>query len=69
MEINELSENNYSERYIKSLKLPFGTIAMHTYNSAENIEIVDLKIINISPYFLYRNLCRIIKKLKTKILK
>ncbi|ELY4880933.1 glucosamine inositolphosphorylceramide transferase family protein [Morganella morganii] len=69
MEINELSENNYSERYIKSLKLPFGTIAMHTYNSAENIEIVDLKIINISPYFLYRNLCRIIKKLKAKILK
>ena len=69
MEIDELSENNYSERYIKSLKLPFGTIAMHTYNSAENIEIVDLKIINISPYFLYRNLCRIIKKLKTKILK
>lgn len=69
MEINELSENNYSERYIKSLKLPFGTIAMHTYNSAENIEIVDLKIINISPYFLYRNLCIIIKKLKAKILK
>lgn len=69
MEINELSENNYSERYIKSLKLPFGTIAMHTYNSAENIEIVDLKIINISPYFLYRNLCRIIKKLKAKIFK
>lgn len=69
MEINELSENNYSERYIKSLKLPFGTIAMHTYNSAGNIEIVDLKIINISPYFLYRNLSRIIKKLKIKILK
>ncbi|MBA5808213.1 hypothetical protein F9883_10015 [Morganella morganii] len=69
MEINELSENNYSERYIKSLKLPFGTIAMHTYNSAGNIEIVDLKIINISPYFLYRNLSRIIKKLKIKTLK
>ncbi|HHN8407657.1 TPA: glucosamine inositolphosphorylceramide transferase family protein [Morganella morganii] len=69
MEINELSENNYSERYVKSLKLPFGTIAMHTYNSAGNIEIVDLKIINISPYFLYRNLSRIIKKLKIKILK
>ncbi len=69
MEITELSEKNYSERYIKSIKLPFGSIAMHTYNYTHDIEIIDLKIINLSPYFLYRNFSRVFKKLITRILK
>ncbi|MEG0279244.1 MAG: hypothetical protein RR510_08045 [Morganella sp. (in: enterobacteria)] len=66
IEITELSGHKYCEKYINSLKLPFRSIAMHTYNISNKIEVIDLKIINISPYFLYRNLSRIFKKLMAK---
>lgn len=69
MGITELSEKIYSECYIKSIKLSFGSIAMHTYNYTYDIEIIDLKIIKLSPYFLYGNFSRVFNKLMTRIFK
>lgn len=69
MEITELSNNRYCEKYRGSLKLPFRSIAMHTHNTSNQVEVIDLKIINLSPYFLYRNLNRMFKKLMVKFSK
>ncbi|WP_131601474.1 glucosamine inositolphosphorylceramide transferase family protein [Photorhabdus khanii] len=66
MKINQLSENGYREEFISKFDLPKNTIAMHTYNFANEIEITDLKIINKDIISLVRNALRIFKKMIKK---
>ncbi|MDE9466099.1 glucosamine inositolphosphorylceramide transferase family protein [Xenorhabdus bovienii] len=66
MRINQLSKDGYHEELISKFNLPKNTIAMHTYNIANDIEITDLKIINKDIYSLGKNSLRILKKIINK---
>ncbi|MCW7762041.1 glucosamine inositolphosphorylceramide transferase family protein [Photorhabdus luminescens] len=68
MKINQLSENEYREELISKFDLPKNTIAMHTYNFANEIEITDLKIINKDIVSLVRNAIRIFKKIIIRLM-
>ena len=66
-----LEDNNYKEEIIKKLEHPKGIhcIAMHTYNSCEDIEVADFKILNFDILSLVGNIKINIKKIFKILLK